>query len=411
MEWKSHGGRKIQQDQIRPFSRKLSQEVMPVGNLTPSKRPRASVEESSMKKVSSQEEWISSVLMKAALRPQLRSLPVIWMIVVSAIIFPIGLWNQMDSVGVAEESKAIATDSETGSRLRVLPFLPSPTLLAAAIPGKTRNMRLRVIETGTIDEREVELPENATVKDVLHAFGIGLTALDRTFPALNDPVYHGQSIRVTRVRTEEKTRTIEVAPSVRYRPTSAIPAGQQKTENAGVAGTVEVSERVWFKDGAVSGREVLARKTIREPQDKVVAIGARAHYLPGKIPYHNRYAKAYSLAARAGSPRDRVMSHETQTLRPVRSMVLTATGYSPDPRENGGYTVTATGLPISYGAAATDPRVIPLGTKLYIEGYGYAFACDVGGAIKGNRIDLAYDSYREANTKGRKKVRVWILAP
>ena len=54
--------------------------------------------------------------------------------------------------------------------------------------------------------------------------------------------------------------------------------------------------------------------------------------------------------------------------------------------------------------------MIPLGTKLYIEGYGDAFACDTGGAIKGNRIDLAYNSYYEANTKGRKTVRAWILA-
>jgi 3D (Asp-Asp-Asp) domain-containing protein len=99
------------------------------------------------------------------------------------------------------------------------------------------------------------------------------------------------------------------------------------------------------------------------------------------------------------------------TFRALKHIDLIATGYSPDPRENGGYTVTATGLPIGYGAAAVDPRVIPLGTKLYVEGYGYAFACDVGGAIKGKRIDLAYDTYRIANTKGRRKVRVWILGP
>ena len=54
--------------------------------------------------------------------------------------------------------------------------------------------------------------------------------------------------------------------------------------------------------------------------------------------------------------------------------------------------------------------MIPLGTKLYVEGYGYAFACDTGGDIKGHRIDLAYDSYYVANTKGRRTVRAWILA-
>ena len=116
-----------------------------------------------------------------------------------------------------------------------------------------------------------------------------------------------------------------------------------------------------------------------------------------------------SLSSRGGSPRDRFQTPQLQSYKAENSIELIATGYSPDPRENGGYTTTATGLPIGYGAAAVDPRVIPLGTKLYVEGYGYALACDTGGAIKGKRIDLAYDSYRLANTKGRKKVRVWIL--
>ncbi|RYG63785.1 hypothetical protein EON80_20510, partial [bacterium] len=51
----------------------------------------------------------------------------------------------------------------------------------------------------------------------------------------------------------------------------------------------------------------------------------------------------------------------------------------------------------------------PLGSKLYIEGYGYGFACDTGGAIKGAHIDLAFDSAGAARRHGRKRVKVWIL--
>jgi 3D (Asp-Asp-Asp) domain-containing protein len=63
----------------------------------------------------------------------------------------------------------------------------------------------------------------------------------------------------------------------------------------------------------------------------------------------------------------------------------------------------------TYGLVAVDPRVIPLGTHLYVEGYGFALAADTGGAIKGNRIDLCYDSVAFANRFGRKKVRVHVL--
>ena len=56
-----------------------------------------------------------------------------------------------------------------------------------------------------------------------------------------------------------------------------------------------------------------------------------------------------------------------------------------------------------------DPRIIPLGTKMFIEGYGYAVADDVGGAIKGSRIDLAFNSRAEALQFGRQTVKVYIL--
>jgi 3D (Asp-Asp-Asp) domain-containing protein len=88
---------------------------------------------------------------------------------------------------------------------------------------------------------------------------------------------------------------------------------------------------------------------------------------------------------------------------------MSATGYTADPAENGGSSRTATGLRIGKGVAAVDPRYIPLGTRLYIEGYGYAIAADTGRAIKGHRIDLGFDSKRDSNRLGRRKVQVHIL--
>ena len=86
-----------------------------------------------------------------------------------------------------------------------------------------------------------------------------------------------------------------------------------------------------------------------------------------------------------------------------------STAYTSDPAENGGYSTTAMGTAIRYGVAAVDPNVIPLGTRLYIEGYGYARAEDTGGAIKGNRIDLVFGSKSQSNNWGRRTVRVTIL--
>ena len=76
---------------------------------------------------------------------------------------------------------------------------------------------------------------------------------------------------------------------------------------------------------------------------------------------------------------------------------------------------TATGTPARYGAIAVDPRVIPYGTRMYIVSddgkwiYGVATAEDCGGAIKGNIIDLYFDSYDTCIQFGRRNCTVYIL--
>jgi 3D (Asp-Asp-Asp) domain-containing protein len=70
---------------------------------------------------------------------------------------------------------------------------------------------------------------------------------------------------------------------------------------------------------------------------------------------------------------------------------------------------TATGLNPEVGMVAVDPSVIPMGTRLYIEGYGYARAADTGGAIKGDKIDLFMEEYSQCMGWGRRTVKVYIL--
>ena len=69
---------------------------------------------------------------------------------------------------------------------------------------------------------------------------------------------------------------------------------------------------------------------------------------------------------------------------------------------------TAAGTWPSRGTVAVDPRVIPLGTELYIEGYGPAVAADTGGAIQGQKVDLYMDDVNECLQWGRRKVEVKI---
>jgi peptidoglycan DL-endopeptidase CwlO len=93
--------------------------------------------------------------------------------------------------------------------------------------------------------------------------------------------------------------------------------------------------------------------------------------------------------------------------RTGRVLTMVATGYSP--QEPGLNDHTATGMKAQRGVVAVDPSVIPLGTRVYVEGYGNAIAGDTGSAIKGNRIDLCFDTLAECNRYGRRTVKVEIL--
>jgi Uncharacterized protein conserved in bacteria len=92
-------------------------------------------------------------------------------------------------------------------------------------------------------------------------------------------------------------------------------------------------------------------------------------------------------------------------------ITMVATGYDNSWESNYPYygQPSYTGLPLQRGVVATDPNVIPMGTRLYVEGYGEAIAADQGGAIKGNRIDLYFDSHQEAMNWGIRTIKVTIL--
>ena len=89
------------------------------------------------------------------------------------------------------------------------------------------------------------------------------------------------------------------------------------------------------------------------------------------------------------------------------TIVMEATAYTADDPGNSGY--TATGQPLAYGMVSVDPNVIPLGSQLYIEGYGYAVAADTGGGIVGNRIDLAMESVRRIEFRSQRCGRTRIV--
>lgn len=95
----------------------------------------------------------------------------------------------------------------------------------------------------------------------------------------------------------------------------------------------------------------------------------------------------------------------------VKELTVTATAYTASCEGCSG--ITSTGIDLNANpnqkVVAVDPTVIPLGSKVWVEGYGEAIAGDIGGAIKGNKIDVYMPSYNDAINWGRQSVKVKIL--
>jgi 3D (Asp-Asp-Asp) domain-containing protein len=98
------------------------------------------------------------------------------------------------------------------------------------------------------------------------------------------------------------------------------------------------------------------------------------------------------------------------TFKAKKVLTMRASAYDPGPHSNGKWAgKTTLGVRPTFGIVAVDPRTIPLGSILFIEGYGFGYAADTGSAIRGNRIDLCMNSVAQCYQFGRKTVKVHVL--
>ncbi|MDA2140122.1 cell wall-binding protein EntA [Bacillus cereus group sp. Bc256] len=151
-----------------------------------------------------------------------------------------------------------------------------------------------------------------------------------------------------------------------------------------------------------------------EKQEQPAPAKAQA---PAQAPAAQAPAAQAPAAQAKQAAKPAVKAAETNTPSGGRELTVVATAYTAHPSENGGTyggrVLTAMGHDLTANPnmkmIAVDPKVIPLGSKVWVEGYGEAIAGDTGGAIKGNRIDILLGSDSAAQKWGRKTVKVKIL--
>lgn len=207
-----------------------------------------------------------------------------------------------------------------------------------------------------------------TVEEAILDVGIRLRDRDIVIPKRDAALEQDAEIVVKRVEIKKKTVTEKVKFKTIEKDDDEMNEGETKVVKKGKNGKDKVVYEITYIDGKEAKKKEISRKVIEKPVNRVVANGTRINY----------NGKSYS-----------------------RKLVVKAYSYT------GGGT-TAMGTRARVGEIAVDPRVIPLGTNVYIEGVGPRRAEDTGGNIKGNTIDIYMNTLSECRQWGVRYVTIYI---
>jgi len=166
----------------------------------------------------------------------------------------------------------------------------------------------------------------------------------------------------------------------------------------------EVYDRVLRKSEEKKKQLEATQKDQQDEQVKLEAALQKSNILLEQIKGERSSVQKTLVDIRA-----RIAEIQPQGITLAGEWKVVATAYYSGGGGLNGDGITATGLRARKGIVAVDPRLIPLGTKLYIEGYGQALAADTGGWIKGDRVDLCFDSLDECYRYGRRKIYVYLV--
>lgn len=248
----------------------------------------------------------------------------------------------------------------------------------------------------TADGKQTEiLTYKDTVAEMLEDSPIKIDALDRLEgAALQDGIKKDMSIRIVRVSENVVSEEEAIPFTVHKKANSRLDKGIEKIVQPGEEGIREKKYKVVTENGIEVSRQLLTEAILKNPINMIMEYGT-------------------------------ILNHKTtrgDAVRYSKVIEMKATAYTASFKDTGKapghpqFGITKTGIKAKKGIIAVDPKVIPLYTKVYVEilgktpDYGYALAADVGSAIKGNKIDLYYDTQEFVDRFGVQKVKVYILS-
>ncbi|WP_202081435.1 3D domain-containing protein [Caldalkalibacillus salinus] len=228
-----------------------------------------------------------------------------------------------------------------------------------------------------------------TVEAFLEEENIKVQESEELNVALQDRIRHDQQIQIAHIEQEEVTETYTVPYQTIRREDDELLRGQERVVQKGIAGEGIDRFLVTWRNGEEYSREKISTEVVRKKQDKIVAVGTKASVSRG----------GYVFAP------SRVLQDVTLTAYSARS--------AGKGKNDSQYGMTSSGTRASDGRTiAVDPNIIPIGTWVYIDGVGLRRAEDIGGAVRGNKIDVYFEDHNQAVSFGtRHGYTVYVIGP
>ncbi|HFQ5959214.1 TPA: resuscitation-promoting factor [Listeria monocytogenes] len=233
------------------------------------------------------------------------------------------------------------------------------------------------------------------VSDLLAEKNIKLDQDDRVSPAKDSNLKEKMTVEVTYVNSKAEKKNEQVKFETVYKEDDSLNKGVEKVVQEGKNGKKVVEYKVTFENGKEKKRDVIKENVTSNKTDKVVVRGTKEKVVATPVSNVSTSSATSSSSSSASS-----------TPSGGKTYKMESTAYS-----GGGTTAYGINLSANPGlkVIAVDPRVIPLGSKVWVEGYGEAIAGDTGGAIKGNIVDVYFPNESQCYSWGRRMVTVKVL--
>ena len=252
------------------------------------------------------------------------------------------------------------------------------------------------LNVATIKEMTHKVQQGNTLWSISQQYGVTVDQIKEWNGLKSDLIYPGEQLKIQSPNGQAQQSSPSVA--------QAAPEAQQA--QAPAEQTQEEQQQAQAEQAQKEQQQAQAEQAQKE-QQQAQAEQAQKEQQQAQA----EQAQKEQQQAQAEQAQKEQQPAESSQQANGKSMTVEATAYTANCAGCSGTTATGVDLKANPNqkVIAVDPSVIPLGSKVYVEGYGEAVAADTGGAIKGNRIDVFVPSEGDAQQFGRKSVKITVM--